>query len=172
MRETKTMEKTFLYKEVAERIAALVAGGTFRIGDRLPSIREMSRQAQVSINTVKIAYSHLEDRCLIEGRPQSGYYVCPRPLALPREPTISLRKLEPQEISSSNLVWQLMKDIVDSEKVQFGAAIPDPELVPARKLGRILSVACRNHAAESICNLISRHDYDDEPFIYLKSISL
>ena len=144
------MEKTFLYKEVAERIAALVAGGTFRIGDRLPSIREMSRQAQVSINTVKIAYSHLEDRCLIEGRPQSGYYVCPRPLDLPREPTISLRKLEPQEISSSNLVWQLMKDIVDSEKVQFGAAIPDPELVPARKLGRILSVACRNHAAESI----------------------
>jgi DNA-binding transcriptional regulator YhcF (GntR family) len=30
------------------------------------SIREMSRQAQVSINTVKVAYSHLEDRCLIE----------------------------------------------------------------------------------------------------------
>jgi DNA-binding transcriptional regulator YhcF (GntR family) len=72
------MDRTPLYREVAERIADLVAGGTFRIGDRLPSIREMSRQAQVSINTVKVAYSHLEDRCLIEARPQSGYYVCLR----------------------------------------------------------------------------------------------
>ncbi len=144
------MEKTLLYREVAERIAALVAGGTFRIGDRLPSIREMSRQAQVSINTVKVAYSHLEDRCLIEARPQSGYYVCPRPLELPREPKISQKSIEPQGISSSKLVGRLLKDILDGEKIQFGAAIPDPELVPARKLGRILAVSCRNHASESI----------------------
>lgn len=144
------MDKTYLYKEVAERIAALVAGGTFRIGDRLPSIREMSRQAQVSINTVKVAYSHLEDRCLIEGRPQSGYYVCPRPLGLPREPKISQENILPRGISSSKLVGQLMKDILDSNKVQFGAAIPAPDLIPGSKLGRILAVACRNHAAESI----------------------
>ncbi len=143
------MDKTPLYREVAERIAALVAGGTFRTGDRLPSIREMSRQAQVSINTVKVAYSHLEDRCLIEARPQSGYYVCPRPLELPREPRISLRPIGPQEISSSRLVMRLMKNTLDSGKVQFGAAIPDPQLIPAQKLGRILAVACRSHAPES-----------------------
>ncbi|MFH0780499.1 MAG: PLP-dependent aminotransferase family protein [Pseudomonadota bacterium] len=144
------MEKTLLYREVAERVATLVAGGTLRIGDRLPSIREMSRQAQVSINTVKVAYSNLEDQCLIEARPQSGYYVCQRPLELPREPKIGREILEPQEISASKLVGRLMKDILDGEKVQFGAAIPDPELIPAKKLGRILSVACRNHALESI----------------------
>ncbi len=148
--ETRTMQKTALYKEVAERIASLVVGGTFRIGDRLPSIREMSRQAQVSINTVKVAYSHLEDQCLIAARPQSGYYVCPRPPELPREPKISQRNITPQGVSSSKLVGRLMKDILDGEKVQFGAAIPDPELIPAKKLGRILSVACRNHAMESI----------------------
>lgn len=144
------MEKIILHREVAERVAALVAAGTLRIGDRLPSIREMSRQAQVSINTVKVAYSNLEDQCLIEARPQSGYYVCRRPLELPREPKISQRNTEPQGISSSKLVGRLMKDILDVEKVQFGAAIPDPDLIPARKLGRILSVACRNHASESI----------------------
>lgn len=143
------MEKTHLYREVACRIADLVASGTFRTGDRLPSIREMSRQAQVSINTVKVAYSHLEDRCLIEARPQSGYYVCPRPLQLPHEPTISRRNIEPREISSSNLVVRIMKDTLDNRKVQFGAAIPDPQLIPAQKLGRILAGTCRNHAQES-----------------------
>ncbi len=143
------MEKTPLYREVADRIATLVAGGTFRTGDRLPSIREMSRQAQVSINTVKVAYSHLEDQCLIEARPQSGYYVCPRPLQLPREPKISPRTIGPQEISASKLVVRLMRDTLDSQKVQFGAAIPDPQLIPAQKLGRILAGACRSHASES-----------------------
>lgn len=143
------MEKTPLYREVADRIATLVAGGTFRTGDRLPSIREMSRQAQVSINTVKVAYSHLEDQCLIEARPQSGYYVCPRPLQLPREPKISPRTIGPQEISASKLVVRLMRDTLDSQKVQFGAAIPDPQLIPAQKLGRILAGACRSQASES-----------------------
>jgi DNA-binding transcriptional MocR family regulator len=143
------MEKKPLYRDVAQRITNLVVGGTFRTGDRLPSIREMSHQAQVSINTVKVAYSHLEDQCLIEARPQSGYYVCPRPLELPREPKISPGNIGPQEISSSKLVVRLMRDTLDSQKVQFGAAIPDPSLIPAQKLGRILSVACRNHAPES-----------------------
>ena len=139
-----------LYREVAKRISSLVSGGTLRIGDRLPSIREMSRQAQVSINTVKVAYSHLEDQCVIEARPQSGYYVCPKSSELPREPKISPINIEPQKISSSKLVGRLMQDILDSEKVQFGAAIPDPALIPAQKLGRILAVACRNHPSESV----------------------
>ena len=143
------MNKTPLYREVAGRIAALVAGGTFKTGDRLPSIREMSRQAQVSINTVKVAYSHLEDQCLIEARPQSGYYVCPRSLQLPKEPKINRLGIGPQEISSSKLVMRLMRDTSDARMVQFGAAIPDPKLIPAQKLGRLLAGASRSHAAES-----------------------
>jgi len=143
------MDKIHLYRAVANRISDLVAGGTFKTGDRLPSIREMSRQTQVSINTVKLAYSHLEDQCLIEARPQSGYYVCPKPLQLPKEPKISPRNIEPQQISAGNLVVRIMKDTLDSSKVQFGAAIPDPQLIPAQKLGRILAGACRDHASES-----------------------
>jgi len=70
--QTGKMTEKHLYQEVADRIATLVKSGTFKVGDRIPSIRELSRQAQVSINTVKIAYGHLEDQCIIEARPQSG----------------------------------------------------------------------------------------------------
>lgn len=42
---------------------------------RLPAIRRCASHHQVSVNTVLSAYRILEDRGLIEARPQSGYYV-------------------------------------------------------------------------------------------------
>ena len=72
-----------LYEEVAGKIDYLIEQGTLRPGDRVPSIRSLSKQLQVSINTVKEAYNLLEDRCLLEARPQSGYYVRAR---LPEHP--------------------------------------------------------------------------------------
>jgi DNA-binding transcriptional MocR family regulator len=143
------MTETHLYKEIADRIAGLVERGTFKAGDKVPSIREMSRQAQVSINTIKIAYGYLEDKCIIEARPQSGYYVCPKAPELPREPIIDRDGFSPVDISSSELVVRIMKDTLDPAKVQFGAAIPDPGLMPAEKLGRILAAEVRTHKIES-----------------------
>jgi len=146
---TETMEKQYLYNEVAERIESLVEGGTLRPGDRIPSIREYSKQAQVSINTVKVAYNHLEDRRVIEARPQSGYYVCPRRLDAIREPKITEVDINPLEITSSDLVVQLMQDVMDPAMVQFGAAVPDPTLIPSQQLARILGTQARLHHATS-----------------------
>lgn len=141
--------ENYLYKEIAERIIHLVDNGTFRAGDRIPSIRELSKQAQVSINTIKVAYGYLEDRCVIEARPQSGYYVCPKPVEIPREPEINRDNISPVEITTSELVVRIMADIGDTGRIQFGAAIPDPSLVPAVKIGRILAVEGRKHRDES-----------------------
>ncbi len=146
----KSMERTHLYKEVANNIASLIDNGTFRPGDKVPSIREMSRQRHVSINTVKVAYGYLEDRCMIEARPQSGYYVRARLPEIPREPDVRPQEVNPHDISSSELVQRIMRDVMDPDKVQFGAAIPDPDLVPAKKLNRILSSEIRLHGSESV----------------------
>ena len=67
-----------LYETVAERVAFLVEEGTYRPGERVPSIRSLSLQFKVSVNTVKEAYRLLEDRRVIEARPQSGFFVCSR----------------------------------------------------------------------------------------------
>ena len=143
------MTRAYLYKEVAEKITSLVDNGTFRPGDRLPSIRELSRQSKVSINTVKVAYGHLEDRSVIEARPQSGYYVCPRLLKSPREPEICHERISPLEISTGGMVVRIMKDIMNPDKIQFGAAIPDSALVPADKLSRIIASESRRYRYES-----------------------
>ena len=60
----------------------MIQGGTFAVGDRIPSVRKLSRQLDVSVTTVVEAYRLLEDRRLVEARPQSGYYVrAPEPAA-------------------------------------------------------------------------------------------
>ena len=54
--------KTTLYKQVSQRISHLIENGVLKEGDRLPSLRQMSEEMQVSINTVKEAYWRLENQ--------------------------------------------------------------------------------------------------------------
>jgi DNA-binding transcriptional regulator YhcF (GntR family) len=62
-----------LYQQVAEQIHELIRAGTLRAGDRVPSVRRLSRQQGISVSTVLQAYQRLEDSGIIEARPQSVY---------------------------------------------------------------------------------------------------
>lgn len=76
-----------LYQHLADDVARMIASGTLRPGDKLPSLREMRVRRQVSLSTVTEAFRVLEDRGLIEARPQSGFYVrSARPTATPAAP--------------------------------------------------------------------------------------
>lgn len=66
---------TFLYRQVIDLIAENIDSGTLLPGDRLPSLRKMSKTAGVSVPTVRQAYIELERQRRIESRPQSGFYV-------------------------------------------------------------------------------------------------
>jgi len=65
----------YLYRQVIDLINANIGSGTLRPGDRLPSLRRMSRQIGVSIPTVRQAYIELERQRRVQSRPQSGFYV-------------------------------------------------------------------------------------------------
>jgi DNA-binding FadR family transcriptional regulator len=75
-----------LYERVAAHISELIAHGTLRPGDRIPSVRRLSRQQGVSITTVVEAYLHLDNGGLMEARPQSGHYVRARRASVPPLP--------------------------------------------------------------------------------------
>lgn len=66
---------TFLYRQVIDLIMENMDIGTLLPGDRLPSLRKMSKTAAVSIPTVRQAYIELERQRRVESRPQSGFYV-------------------------------------------------------------------------------------------------
>lgn len=139
-----------LYEEVAGRISYLIEQGTLRPGDRVPSIRNLSRQMQVSINTVKEAYSQLEDRRLLEARPQSGYYVRVRLPELPAEPVLDPPALNPAEVSLTSVYQMVMRDLLDPQLLQLGIAVPNPQLLPIEKLTRMLARESRRFAKQSV----------------------
>src|SRR5512140_3198266 len=86
------------YQQVALRIAELVERGTLRPGDRVPSVRKCSEQQNVSIATVMHAYRLLENRGVIQARPQSGYYVNSRKWSPPPEPSKSTTANRPVKV--------------------------------------------------------------------------
>jgi len=63
------------YGQVAERILNLINNGVLKQGEKIPSIRQLSQELNVSINTVKEAYWKLERQNYIIAVPQSGFYV-------------------------------------------------------------------------------------------------
>src|ERR1700751_2336775 len=64
-----------LYVRIAETFTRQVATGVLRPGDRVPSLRELSREQGVSLSTPLQAYVWLENRGYLEARPQSGFYI-------------------------------------------------------------------------------------------------
>src|SRR5437868_166087 len=109
-----------LYKQLALRISELIAHGTLRPGDRVPSVRRCSEQQNVSIATVMQAYRLLEDRGVIESRPQSGYYVRAQRWSMPPEPGRSKPTPRPVEVRVSELVMQVVKAGRDPNLVKLG----------------------------------------------------
>jgi DNA-binding transcriptional MocR family regulator len=138
-----------LYEGVAERISQLIEHGTLRPGERVPSVRRYSEQADVSIATVMQAYRLLENRGLVEARPQSGYYVRLRRWTAPPEPEIYRPKPQVTSVRVSELVLQIVKAGFIPGIVRLGTMLPSPELFPARELNRLMAAAGRRLPHES-----------------------
>lgn len=63
------------YEQVVNTMLNLIENGVYKQGEKLPSLRNLSTQLHVSVNTIREAYWRMEDRNIIEAIPQSGYYV-------------------------------------------------------------------------------------------------
>ena len=143
-------KKIPLYEKMACDLTRMIEEETFRPGDRLPSIRRISRQMTVSITTAMEAYRLLEDRGLIEARPQSGFYVRPGNRNAVPEPTIPTPEKSPTAVSVSELVRMVFRDIREEGMIQLGVALPGPETLPVNKLNRILASVVRRKGNQCV----------------------
>jgi len=139
-----------LYEQVADHIARMIEARTYRPGERIPSVREMSVQKRVSVTTVLQAYGLLESQGLIEARPQSGYYVRSRFSSSVPVPDISSPQSDPTKVSTQELTMMVMPDVFNPYLVPLGAATPNSNLLPADKLNRILASIARRKSLEGI----------------------
>lgn len=138
-----------LYERVADHIVTLIDKGTLRPGERLPSIRKLSSQMDVSISTVLQAYMMLEGKEWIEAKPQSGFYVRPG-RNLPPEPKASAPSAVVSRVGVSELVAQVFQSAHDPEMLQLALSTPSPEHLPVKRLNRLMAAATARSGARAL----------------------
>lgn len=138
------MAEALRYEKLASELAALIGRGVIAHGERLPSLRRLAQERRLSISTVVQAFRQLEDRGLVEARPQSGYFArrVQAPLAEPetRSPPESAM---PVDISQRLL--RVLKAGLQPGMVPLAAALPANELLPITALHRLYAGVARRH---------------------------
>ena len=73
--EINTASKLPIYQQLVNQIREAAARGEFQPDERLPSVRQLSRDLVVNPNTVARAYLELEREGLLNTRPGLGVFV-------------------------------------------------------------------------------------------------
>jgi len=137
------MADDFRYRQLADQLRQQIEQGVLRVGERLPSVRQLSREQGISVTTAFRAYYDLEARGLIVARPQSGYYVRSagsRPGSVPR--TSQPRPMA-TPITISEAMRSLARGWSQPDLVDLAVAVPSLDLLPQAKLNKSLLTAVR-----------------------------
>ena len=138
-----------LYVRLARTLEGQIRSGALRIGDKVTSIRSLSRQERVSVSTVLQAYFRLESQGYVEARARSGFYVrTPYSDQVP-EPGAGPSGTVPQRIGVGAIIAEATAAASDPSKVPLAAACPDPRLLPTGRLNLQLRATLREHPLHS-----------------------
>ena len=137
----------YRYEELAGFITGLVRDGTLPPGSRAPSLRQICKQQRISLSAALQAYRLLEDRGILEARPQSGYYVRGGQVSL-QLPAITKPPGKATNVALCGVVVELLEYAADPRFVPLGCAIPSADLLAAGRLDRFLARAARVKGVE------------------------
>lgn len=137
------MKNDFLYSSITHKLSAQIKSGVLKEGERLPSVRALCQNHNVSMNTAKRVFLELESQSLIYSVPQSGYFVSQLPyLRLPLPETS-----KPSPVASSNepneLINKVFTNIGREDLTLFSIGAPDGELIPLPQLKKEVIQATR-----------------------------
>lgn len=138
-----------LYLQIAESFQKQILGEVMKIGDKLPSVRTLSKQHGLSVSTILQAYYHLEAKGLVESRPQSGYYVSFNPSRFPRK----IEKSNPVPVIKTKNVEAIIGEVYDDLAMdgimKFSLSVPAPEILPLARLNKSMIQALRELPANA-----------------------
>jgi DNA-binding transcriptional MocR family regulator len=132
-----------LYQQLANDLTCLIREGALKPGDRVPSVRETSRERGMSPATVIHAYELLEGQGFIETRPRSGYYVGNQWSTPAQQPRMSRPSARSTLLDVSELVFEVLESLRNRSVVPMGSAFPSPTLFPLPRLASVLSTSAR-----------------------------
>ena len=133
MASTNSIRNTTLYRQVAAQLASDIEQGIYLAEQKIPSVRKLSKQLQVSISTINQAYALLEDQGLIRAKPQAGYFVRKGANDEPVPPPLS-KGGQPKAVTKTDLINHVLENVNKKSSVNLGCAIPDYSFLPYRSL--------------------------------------
>lgn len=111
-----------LYRKISRMLADQIRNKAFLPGDRLPSIRGLSKKMNVSAGTVQQAYADLEDRGLAVPRKRRGYFVT-QPAPIP-PPDTEFLPSRPEPVTVLDTAITVMGSAARKDLLQMGSAVP------------------------------------------------
>ncbi len=132
------------YIEVAERIEKLIEKKALRIGDKLLSVRALSKEQGISLSTAFQSYYLLESKGLIEARPQSGYYVKYSHDHILELPQASEPTDDAVPVSVDEMINSVYHDLNSDVLIHFSLGVPSISLMPTAKLNKAVMQAIRD----------------------------
>lgn len=101
-----------IYLQIARQVEQLVAKGELKLGDQLPTVRELATELRINFNTVGRAYRVLDETHLISTQRGRGTYIWEEPT---EETMNQLKKKSLEELT------QIYRD----EVAQLGYSLDD-----------------------------------------------
>lgn len=139
------------YIQLANELERKIRSGSYRAGEKLPSLRSMHQQTGRSISTVVQAYTELEQRGVIDVRERSGVYVKPLLDKILPRPQSERTLVPPVRVTINEMASILDETARNPAMLPFGSALPDPEILPGKHLAReIRAAAVRYSSGELI----------------------
>lgn len=145
MRRTASSSRaeSYLYRDLAQQIADAMRTGSLRVGDRVPSVRHLSKQHSVSISTAVQALRYLENQRLIEARPKSGFFVAKQPQEL-AEPEESRPPRSARYVVTPSLQRDYVEAFSAPNAVHLGPVVPPSAMFPGKRLAKLVASVARN----------------------------
>jgi GntR family transcriptional regulator len=82
-----------IYRQIVDQVRRMIVAGGLAVGERLPSVRELSATLQINPLTVAKAYGELELAGLVEMRRGLGVFVAERGAAAEEDEEAGVRAL-------------------------------------------------------------------------------
>jgi DNA-binding transcriptional MocR family regulator len=125
------------YLMLAKNFERQLSMGTLRVGDRLPSIRQLRDQHSISAGTAIECYLWLERQGYIRAHPKSGFFVTRTPVSCP-EPEVAATASRPVAVVGT--APQNVGDATTAD-VHLGPAVVGQCFLPLGRLNRSMRLA-------------------------------
>tara|TARA_R110002167_G_scaffold50547_5_gene147167 strand:- start:26462 stop:27958 length:1497 start_codon:yes stop_codon:yes gene_type:complete len=129
---------SFLYQQVIDFVGYQQKTGALSPGDKLPSLRKLSRQFEISVPTVKQAYIELERQGRVCARPQSGYYLTAQQARTLKPRPTKWSHCAPVTVQCRNMIEQVYEAVHMPDTLALGISNPILANPPDKTLARLM----------------------------------